>query len=163
MPSFLVVTLVALAALLIGLVVAGRVRRRRLVAEIAQQGVLKSAPAVTCGLLVHGTTKLLGFEPDTVHHLDVDLVLTTSRFAVVCGRGMLVDARVDGARLTSARCTGPGRLVIEGDIAAPRAVRPTFRLELTVPDAEAWALATAPFVDQNGVPFASFSPVAAPS
>ena len=157
MPWFLVATLVALAGLLAGLLAAGRLRRRSIFAEVAQGQATKAAHAVTCGLLVHGTRKLLGFEPNAVHHLQVDLVLAPARFGVVCDRGLLVDARIDGARLTSARCTGPGRLVVEGDVPSPHAVVPKFRLELTLPDAEGWATALAPWCKGDTVPFTTFS------
>ena len=156
-PSFLLATLLALAGLLAAALVAGRVRRRRLVAAVAEGGTVKAASALTCRLIVHGTRRLLGFEPDTLHPIGVDLVLTPSRFAVVCDRGLLIDARLDGARLTSARCTGPARLVLEGDLPSPNAVAPNFRLELTLEDAESWANALAPWCKGDDVPFASFS------
>lgn len=158
MPWFLVATLVALAALLLILLAAARVRRLQLVAQVAQGGTVRATSSIPCGLVVHGTSKLLGFEPDTLHHLDVDLVLTEARFAVVCGRGLLVDARLDGARLTSARCTGPARLVLEGDVPSPHALTPKLRLELTVADAQDWATALAPWCKGNELPFTSFSP-----
>lgn len=146
MPWFLLATLIALAGLLLALLVAGRLRKRRLVAAVAAEGgTLKSAASVPCGLLVHGTRRLLGFEPDTRHHLAVELVLAPKRFAVVCDRGLLIDARLDGARLTSARCTGPARLVLEGDLPSPNALAPKYRLELTLADAESWAASLAPW------------------
>jgi hypothetical protein len=54
-----------------------------------------------------------------------------------------------GRKFTSVRCTGPQRLVIEGDLPRPNGQLGHFRYELVITDAEGWAEALQPFVREG--------------
>ncbi|MBW1881469.1 MAG: hypothetical protein JRJ84_24190, partial [Deltaproteobacteria bacterium] len=86
---------------------------------------------------------------------------TDDRFLLTSNRGLLADLGPDrGRRFTSVRCTGPGRLVIEGDVPRGDDARGLYRFELVLGDAPAWAEALAPFVreDEEGQRFARRPP-----
>ncbi|MEZ4318272.1 MAG: hypothetical protein R3F61_12250 [Myxococcota bacterium] len=140
--------LVGAGALLKGLSWA---RRERIVRAIDPATVVRVARGVSLRILTQGPTTLPGMNPDRANRTIGDFVLTADRFLIGSSRGVLVDVQPGRPRLRSIRSTGPGRLVIEG--ATPGATGPggSYRIELVIDDAEAWASALAPFADEAQV------------
>jgi len=139
--------------------------RTRVLRALPADGQLRSVRGVTLRVLVRGTRVLPGMSTRRANRTTGDLALTASRFVVTSNRGVLLDLGPGhGRRLTSIRCTGPGKLVIEGDVPRPGATAAPFRIEAFLPDAVAWAEAlqgytTAPV---DGPAFAVTPPWAAP-
>ena len=122
------------------------IRRRRALAVLDPAGVLRLQRDVTITALLYGVPAMMGLDPRRRNRTRGDLAMTESRFLIASARGVLADIQRDGgSHMTSARCTGPMRLVLEGDIALPDRVG-RFRYDLVIPDAEGWAAALRPFV-----------------
>ena len=86
---------------------------------------------MTLRVLVQSTGVLPGMSPRAANRTRGDLTLSDGRFLVACNRGVLVDAMRDRARgLRSVRSTGPGKLVIEGDVARPGKPASLWRIEV---------------------------------
>jgi hypothetical protein len=141
---------VAAVAHLLGL------RRRR--AALARLG--PDLTRVSTGVAIRVTARGIRWWPfldlDRPRSLNGDLGLGRDRFVVTSSHGVLIERTgADGPAITSARCTGPRRLVIEGDVTAGEAPA-TWRFEIGVDDAEGWAAALAPFVRQDAERRASF-------
>jgi hypothetical protein len=125
----------------------GWLTRDRVVRAIPAHTVRRSARGVSLRVLTAGPTTFPGMNPSRANRTVGDLVITDDRFVVVCGRGLLIDARAGaGGLITSARAPGPDRLVVEGRTPAPTGEPGTFRVELVVPDARGWADAIRPFL-----------------
>lgn len=138
--------LVALiTALVRGVVhVRGWLLRRRI--RAAAEGIERIAEGVSLRVLVEGTAVLPGLRARGANRTRGDLVLCADRFLVVSNRGCVLDLRRgSGSGLTSARCTGPGRLVLEGRVPSPSGRPGLYRVEAPVDDAEGWAVALRPF------------------
>jgi len=132
--------------------------RYRAVRTVAAGDIRRAARGVSLRMLVHGRTALPGMNPRRANRTAGDLVLTDDRLLVASGRGTLVDLRRDrGRKLTSARCPGPGKLVIEGDSPGPRGQVGLFRIEVMLPDAPAWAEALQPWVRERAEGDAGFA------
>jgi hypothetical protein len=157
----LIIVLVAVTALLALRRGWGLWLRRRSLAQIRGVPIVREAHGVTIRALLYGTPPMLGLNPKRTNHLVGDLVLTGDRFVLASNRGLLADLGPGrGRRFTSARSTGPGRLVIEGDVPYPDGDKGLYRFELVVDDAADWADALAPFVreDAEGRRFARRPP-----
>lgn len=153
--------MILLAVLVVLLLVAlaippliGRWRRRRAREALEGTPMVLAAPHSTARLLFQGKRPLLGLEPNTPHLMRADVYLTEDRLVIVSNEGVLIDLRRDGPHpLRSARCVGPGRLVLEGTLE-----RGAWRLELAEAGAEQWATALAPFVrPQDAARFGSWA------
>jgi hypothetical protein len=147
-----------LAVLLIGVLAAvkllGHVRRRAALRGLEGDTLLRLAPHVAARLALWRTGPVLGLLPGRTHALRVDLALTDDRLLLATDAGVLLDLhRSQAAMLRSARCTGPGRLVLEGALGEG-----TWRLDVVVHDAEAWAAQLASWHPQAAeLRYASFS------
>lgn len=164
MPSMLFFVAATLITLLAGLGVSMRWRRHRAVARLTD--VRRLARGATVRVTIVGTNNFFGFDPSRLGLTIGDLALTDREFVLATNRGVLVSLDTEERRrFTSARCTGPGRLVLEGDL--PQASdRPAhYRLEVAVDEAEQWAEALIPFVaaPAEGRRFATRPPVASTS
>jgi hypothetical protein len=134
-------------------------QRARVLRSIPADQVVRQARGQSLRVLVHGPTALPGMNPRRANRTTGDLVLTHDRLVITSGRGTLVDLRADrGRRLTSVRCPGPGKLVVEGDSPGPRQTTGLFRIETMIDDAPAWAEALQPYVRQGEGRFAVQSP-----
>ncbi len=141
--------IIALALTLAGLVVRSfgwlvRWRGRR---RLGDRAITRAARGRSLRVLVQGTRVFEGMSTTKANRTVGDLWLAADAFVLACNRGVLVDATATSGRtLTSARCTGPGRLVLEGEVATPEGPPGLYRVEAQLDDAEAWAAALQPFV-----------------
>lgn len=119
---------------------------RRGAARVPRDQVVREARGVTLRVLVQGTRVFPGMSTRYANRTRGDLVLGRDRFVLATRRGVLVDLGPGRGRpFGSVRCTGPGRLVIEGDAPGSRGSTGLYRIELTVDDAQGWAEALRPF------------------
>lgn len=120
--------------------------RRRALARLGDAPITRSARGVSMRVLLQGRA-FAGMNPRRANRTRGDLVLTADRCLLSTNRGVIADIGPERGRLfTSARCTGPGRLVIEGDVPRPDGPPTLYRVDITHPDALAWVDALAPFV-----------------
>jgi len=125
-------------------------RRRRQLTQILEGDVVRHARSVSVRALVYGTVPVLGLKPRRPNRCRGDMVLTRDRFLLSTRRGPLADiGEGRGRRFTSVRCTGPGRLIMEGRLPQARGDAGVFRFELHLPDAVDWAHALQPFVEAD--------------
>jgi len=104
--------------------------------------------------MAFGTASVLGLDPKRAARLTGRMALSASRFVLMTEKGRFTQIdRGQERLLTSARCTAPGRLVIEGTIPQTGRQPGVYRLEAMLADAEAWAVALQPFVDPKGPKF----------
>ncbi|MBX2803099.1 MAG: hypothetical protein KTR31_35795 [Myxococcales bacterium] len=118
--------------------------------------VQRQQRGVTLRVMVRGTEVLPGMRSGRTHRSTGDVALTSRRFLLVSNRGVLVDVDQErGRTLTSARCPGPGKLVLEGRVPRPDGRHGAYRIEAIVNDAPGWASSLQPFVDpaEDGVQF----------
>lgn len=147
----LLVVVVILVVVGAGLRFAGWWIRRRGASRIPRGEVVREVRGVTMRVLVQGTRALAGMSTRNANRTRGDLVLGRDRFVLVTNRGVIADVGPEGRRpFTSVRCTGPGRLVIEGDVPQQSGRPGLFRVELPLPDAEEWAAALQPFAQREG-------------
>jgi hypothetical protein len=143
--------LVALAAVLALLGVAsnlvGRWQRHRALGRVPIPDRVRVGRDITIRVHLTGVPSFAGLDPERLNILRGDIVLGRDRLVLASGRGILADLGAEhGRRFTSARCTGPERLVLEGDVPRADGALGYYRFELVVEGAEAWAEALAPFV-----------------
>jgi len=124
-------------------------RRERIVRAVDADSIVRSARGVSLKVLTQGETTLPGMSSSRANRTSGDLILTADRFLIGSARGVLVDIRPGRRRLASARTTGPGRLVIEGDSPSRSGAPGGFRIELVMEDARAWVEALTPFVTED--------------
>ena len=138
-------------------------RRHLQVRDIDPQSILRERRGVSMKVMVQGTRTLPGMSTSRANRTTGDLILMQDRFLLTSGRGPLADLRPGRRKFKSVRCTGPGRLVIEGDV-PNSGDRPDglYRVELVVEDANEWAKALEPWVREGGE-FVSFAPGGPPS
>ena len=120
--------------------------RQRGLARLGDAKFERVSRGVDLRVLVQGSRRLASLNPNKRNRTRGDIAITDDRLLIASARGVLVDARVGQDRLTSARCTGPGRLVLEGTMPHPNGTPGQFRIETVVDNAQAWALALAPWV-----------------
>ena len=125
-------------------------RRWRVISQIPADRIEHIERGIGIRALLYGVPPMLGLNPRRTNLTTGDLVLTKDRFVLTSGRGVLADLGPErGRRFTSARCTGPSRLVIEGDIPRPDGGLGQYRFELVVADASGWAKLLSPFVREG--------------
>ena len=125
----------------------GVLLRRSAAGRIPAQQRKRAARGIRVRGQVDGPNVLPGMNPSRSNVTTADLVLSEDRFVLASERGVLIDVGVSrGVPLGSARCTGPGRLVIEGDVPRMTGVPGRYRLEMALDDAEGWAEDLARFV-----------------
>lgn len=135
--------------LLFARVVQWRIRRAAL-ANIPRDSIQREAYGVHARAFVSGASGFRGISSRYLNRVKIDVLLTEDRFVMVSGRGVLLDIGfVKGRRFQSVRCTGPQRLVIEGDVPGV-SVAGSYRFELVLDDAQEWARALEPLVEPNG-------------
>jgi len=118
----------------------GRMRRRRGTARIPPALRVRQARGVRVRVEVEAGSVFPGMNAARRNITTGDLALSADRFVLSTERGVLVDvSEMGGRRLGAARCTGPGRLVLEGDRPRLDGSRGSFRIELALDDAESWA------------------------
>ena len=150
-------TLQAVALVVVAVALLGGLRRgwglwlrRRGLARLAGAPLRRHARGVPVRVMLQGTPLLLGMRPNRRHRLRADLALTTDRFLIATDRGILADLGPSHGRpFASVRCTGPGRLVIEGDLPRADGRKGLFRFEIVVDDAPGWARDLGPFTQPN--------------
>jgi hypothetical protein len=145
---WLAIALLAGTAILAGAAVrgAGAWRRRRGVARIPHADRERSARGVRAGVQVGAGSLFPGMSATRRNVTTLDLVLGRARLIVASERGVLLDLTAGRSRpLDSVRCTGPGRLVLEGGAPRIDGTRTGWRMEIAIDDAEGWAAALAPF------------------
>lgn len=143
----------------------GWIRRRSGHRRLEGAAPLRSSERVDLRITLFRTRGYLGLEPGRAHAARADLLLTAQRFVIASDHGVLADLVVGQAPpLRSARCTGPGRLVLEGDVPQAAGSEGRWRMELVVHDAPGWAEALQPFVvpDPDAPRFGSFPGPLAP-
>ncbi len=129
--------------------------RQRLLRTIPADAVVRQARGVSLRVLVQSPNVLVGMNPSKANRTTRDLMLTSDRFVITSGRGVIADLQPErGRRFTSVRTTGPGRLVIEGDRPGPHGQPGGYRVEVMLADAAAWVEALQPFVMEGAAPFA---------
>lgn len=139
----------------------GRWRRTRGAARLGDATITRRAHGVDLRVLLFRTRVFHGMLPGRTHLATGDLYVGPERFLMSTDKGVLADlATGRGRRFRSVRCTGPGRLVIEGDVPVPDGPPGLYRFELVIDDAPAWAEALQPFVEPgaDAVAFGSFAP-----
>jgi hypothetical protein len=149
-----VVVMVAMTLLGIARQGFGWWRRERVIREIDADTLRRSTRSVMVRVLVTGVQSWRGLDARRRTGVRGDLVLAEDRFVLITDRGLLIDANAETSPLTSARCTGPGRLVLEGSVGRGDGM---FRLELVLDDAQGWATDLREFVSsEDGQRFTSF-------
>ena len=109
--------------------------------------------------MAFGTAPILGLDPKRAARLTGRMALSESKFVLMTDKGRFTQIdRTQGRLLTSARCTAPGRLVIEGTIPQAGGQPGVYRLEAMFTEAEAWAVALQPFVDPDAPKFGVMPP-----
>lgn len=150
MTQALIVVLVGLALTGGGLRLASWLKRYRVLRAIDQDSIVRQTRGVSMKVLVQGTRTLPGMSTTRANRTKGDLVLLGDRFLITSGRGTIADLR-EGRRLfRSVRCTGPGRLIIEGDVPGPLDKTGLYRIEMVLPDASDWAKALEPWIREGG-------------
>lgn len=124
--------------------------RRRMVLRAVQGDLVKSASAVSARISVEGR-QFHGFRPGYSTRTWLEMKLTTQQFVVVTNRGVLFDISADGerGRIGSIRCTGPGRIVFEGERGELNGKPTRYRVEATMPTASEWVRALDGFADET--------------
>lgn len=152
-------TLVVLAALfVVGLLLKGWVvfLRRRGLARLGDEPRLVHARGVSVRAYVEGG-RWRGLAPRRAYRTTADMAVTSKRFVLSSGRGIWVDRPAGSNEGLRARSTGPGRLVLEGEVQGNKATV-LYRLELVVADANAWVRALGPFATCEGPVFTKGPP-----
>ena len=140
-----------------------RTRRRNLRKPLMPQDeIVLQINRVPIRAMSYGTASVMGLDPKRAVRLTGRMALSKDRFVLITDQGRFADIRSDQKRLlTSARCTAPGRLVIEGTIPQAGSAPGVYRLELLFEQATEWALALQPFVDADAPKFGVMPPTMA--
>jgi len=145
--------IVVVALTLIGTVLQahGYWQRYRVVSTIAKDDITRIERGVSMRVMVQGITGMPGMKERRGNRTRGDLVLTKDRFLLTSRRGTLADLTPNGGRrFTSVRCTGPGRLIIEGDVPRNSGQNGLYRFEIVVERADQWVDALKDFVQEGG-------------
>ncbi|TNE84577.1 MAG: hypothetical protein EP330_29255 [Deltaproteobacteria bacterium] len=155
MTKAVIVVFVALTLLGAARQALGWWQRERVLRDLGPDAITRMDRGVSARALVTGVKRWRGLDSRRRTGLRADLLLTAERFVLATNQGVFVDLAKEGERrLTSARCTGPGRLVLEGETGRDEGM---FRFEITVADAQGWAVDLKPYVNADGARFASFA------
>ena len=116
---------------------------------IPESDIIRSSYGVPARAFVSGTPSFKGISSKHLNRFKLDMVLSERQFLVVSNRGTLIDlAEGRGVKFRSVRCTGPQRLVIEGDLPGISTAG-EYRFELVLEDAQAWASALGVWVEPS--------------
>ena len=121
--------------------------RRRGLSRMAGEPIRRIERGIDLRVLVSGNRRYAGLNPKKRNRTRGDLAISDTRVVLTSARGVILDATLTSSGITSARTTGPGRLVIEG--ALPRTSSgpgAQYRIETVVEDAEGWTEALRPWV-----------------
>jgi hypothetical protein len=143
---------VGIGILLWGALVQGayHLRRRRARATFARGSLVRSEHGVSIQARLGGPA-IPGLDPRRNNRTVGDLLLSADRFVLASRRGVLLDlGAAPMGRFSSVRSTGPGRLVLEGEVPRPAAPAVPYRFDLMVADAPGWVGALAPWVRPGG-------------
>ena len=144
------IIIVFVAVVVSGLLVRGwgLLLRRRAAARLSGAPIVREATGLSLRVLVQATGVLPGMSPRAANRTTGDLRVTRDRLVIACNRGLLVDETIDRGRgLRSVRSTGPGKVVIEGDVARPGRPPDMFRIEVGgLGQPAEWVTALAPWV-----------------
>ena len=137
-----------------------RQRRRNLTKSLLPEDeILLQVNRVPIRAMSYGTAPVLGLDPKRAVRMTGRMALSNERFVLMTDQGRFTDIRVDQKRLlTSARCTAPGRLVLEGTIPQAGKKPGVYRLEILFAQATEWAVALQPFVDKDAPKFGVMPP-----
>jgi hypothetical protein len=126
-------------------------QRHRVLRRIPADEIVDVARGVSLRVMVEGPTGIPGMKQRRGNRTRGDLLLTADRFLVTSRRGTLADIhRGKGRLLSSVRCPGPGRLVIEGDVPRDSGRVGLYRFEIVVVDADQWVERLKTFVREGG-------------
>jgi hypothetical protein len=131
--------------------------RQRGLKRLRGSALVRVERGIDLSILVQGARHYAGLNPNKRNRTRGDIAITDRRLIVSSARGVLLDATLGQQRVTAARCTGPGRLVIEGTLPRPDGPPGQFRIETVVADAPGWARALAPWVGGDSPPDLGFS------
>ena len=124
-------------------------RRRRGLSKLPADRRRREAHGLDVKVMLRGARPYRGLLPNRTNRTTADLALGEQRFIMATNHGVLVDLTGQhGRRFTSVRCPGPGRLVFEGKLPQMNGPDGTYRIELVIRDAGAWARELAPFADE---------------
>lgn len=133
-------------------------QRWRVVRHLDPERITREARGVSMRVMVQGSRLLPGMSRTRANRTRGDLILMSDRLLLASNRGTLLDLRDNrGKKLSSARCTGPGRLILEGTIPVPSGPPGLYRIELQVPNASAWAAEIGPWTEGKEA-FGSWGP-----
>lgn len=118
-----------------GLMSLSRQQRRRRASQVPDHEVVKIARGVPARLYVDHDV-LDGPRKGVINRSPADLVLTPTRLIIATRHGRVLE--LTKANPGSVRCTGPRRLIIEGERLRKQGTMKV-RLELIVDDAESWS------------------------
>lgn len=136
-------------------------RREYAIRQIPADEHLRIARGIDIRVLLNGAPPFAGMHPTKLNRTRGDLVLTADQFLLCSGKGILAKLQTNrGRKFTSVRCTGPARLVIEGDVPKASGSLGLYRFELVLPEAQQWADALAPWT-RGGDTFGSVPRAAA--
>lgn len=122
-------------------------RRRRGRTRIAPADLVRETRDAGVRIHLFKTRAFHGMRPGKAHAAKADLLLAADRFVLSSNRGVLADVgRGKGRPFRSVRCTGPGRLVIEGDTPRADGTAGLYRFDIAIEEAGSWAAALQPFV-----------------
>ena len=124
-------------------------RRTQWKKRVNRADVIRLEQRVPMKVLLMGSALLPGMHPTRVNRTRGDLVMTKNRFLMTSNRGMLVDLGPHSGRyMTSARCTGPQRLVIEGNLVSSTGKQGSYRFECVVGDGVVWSQLLEKYIQQ---------------
>ena len=136
-------------------------QRWRVVRRLDPEQITRQARGASMRVMVQGSRLLPGMSRTRANRTRGDLILMSDRLLLTSSRGTLLDLRNNrGKKLSSARCTGPGRLILEGTIPVPSGPPGLYRIELQVDEASAWATELGPWTEgkQGKEAFGSWGP-----
>lgn len=126
-----------------------RVRREAFLRRVGDTRQLERH--VTLRAYIHGARGSHGMDPRRANRSTGDLILTEGSFFLSTSRGVLLQLGPStGKRFTSVRCTGPGRLVLEGEIPQPGRAPGQIRFEIRSTTPETWVEALRPWTSDKG-------------
>ena len=131
-------------------------RRKRFAPDhgLPESAIVEQAENIRTVAMSDGIPTGLGFKSGRGVRVRTSLFATADRVVVVTREGKIADL-VLGAqqKLKTARCTAPGRLVVEGTIPQIGRGDGLYRLELNFAEAKKWESVLLPFVETGSSKF----------
>ena len=137
------------------------VQTRRRVTSKIEGARLRNAKGVSVAALVSTTSPFRGLRPGRRNRAVADVVLTADRLVVATTKGVWVDVGTERGRpLSAVKAPGPNQLIVEGDLPEVDGVPGSWRVELLLEDAGAWAEDLKPFTRSgpDGEPAVTIAP-----